>query len=175
MRLRGKTFALIAPVQLVLHQASCSNETIQNASKHYETHQNMSLGSNGVDQVHSLQKIPMRLRGTKFCINCTSSARFVSSLLQYKTIQNAQKHYETHQYMSLVFNGVDRVRSLRKIPMQFHGTNLCINLIVQPVWHRVLCNIETIPNAPKRKETHQNMSLGSNGVDQVHSLRTILA
>src|SRR6185312_7044274 len=36
-------------------------------------HQNVSLGSNGVDRVRSLRKIPMRLRGTNFC---TSSARF---------------------------------------------------------------------------------------------------
>ena len=28
-----------------------------NALKHYETHQNMNLGSNGMDQVRSLQKI----------------------------------------------------------------------------------------------------------------------
>ena len=77
----------------------------------------MSLGSNGMDRERSLQKIPMQLRGTKFCINCTSSARFVSSLVQYEKIQNAQKHYETHQYMSLGFNRVDRVRSLQKILM----------------------------------------------------------
>ena len=53
----ARTFALIAPVQYVLQQVSCSyetitnapkhNETIPNAPKHYETHQNMSLGSNG--------------------------------------------------------------------------------------------------------------------------------
>ena len=43
----------------------------------YETHQNMSLGSNGVDRVRLLRKISMRLRGTKFC---TSSARFAPSL-----------------------------------------------------------------------------------------------
>ena len=52
---RIKTFALIAPVQPVLHQASCSYETIQNAPKHYETQQYMSLGSNGVGRVHSLR------------------------------------------------------------------------------------------------------------------------
>ena len=49
-------FALIAPVQPVLHQASCSNETIQNATKHYERQKYMSLGFNGVGPVHSLQK-----------------------------------------------------------------------------------------------------------------------
>ena len=47
----ARTFALIAPVQPALHQVSCSNETIPNAPKHYEMHQNMSLGSNGVDRV----------------------------------------------------------------------------------------------------------------------------
>ena len=50
-------------------------------TKHYETYENMSLGSNGVDWVHSLRKIPTWLRGTNFCINCTSSHRFVSSFL----------------------------------------------------------------------------------------------
>jgi len=50
-----RTFALIVPVQPNLHRISCSNETIYNAPKHYETHQNMSLGSNGMDQVHLLR------------------------------------------------------------------------------------------------------------------------
>ena len=47
----ARTFALIAPVQPILHRVSCSNEIVPNAPKHYETYQNMSLGSNGVDQV----------------------------------------------------------------------------------------------------------------------------
>jgi len=50
-------YALIAPVEPILRQASCSNKTIQNAPKHYETQQYMSLGSNGVGQVRSLRKI----------------------------------------------------------------------------------------------------------------------
>ena len=54
----ARTFALIAQVHSVLHRVSCSYEMNTNAHKHYETHQNMSLGSNGVDWVHSLQKIP---------------------------------------------------------------------------------------------------------------------
>ena len=53
----ARTFALIAPVQPVLQLASCSNETIRNAPKHYEMHQVMSFGSNGVDRVRSLRKI----------------------------------------------------------------------------------------------------------------------
>ena len=45
--------------------------------------------------------------------------------------------------------------------------------LIAPVWPvllRVLCGSEVVPNAPKRKETHQNMSLGSNGVDRERSL-----
>src|SRR6185503_3212282 len=53
----ARTFALIALVPPVLYRVSCSYETIPDAPKHYETHKNMSLGSNGVDQVHSLRKI----------------------------------------------------------------------------------------------------------------------
>jgi hypothetical protein len=42
----------------------------------HEMHQNMCLWSNGEDRVHSLRKIPTRLRGTNFCINCTYLAHF---------------------------------------------------------------------------------------------------
>ena len=38
-----------------------------------------------------------------------------------------------------------------------------------PVLLRVLCGSEAVPNAPKRKETYENMSLGSNCVDQERS------
>src|SRR6185312_2098118 len=54
----ARTFALIAQVHPVLHRVSCSYEKNPNAHKHYETHQNMSLGSNGVDWMCSLRKIP---------------------------------------------------------------------------------------------------------------------
>jgi len=52
----ARTFALIAPVHPVLHRVSCSYVTIPNAPKHYEMHQNISLGSNGMDRVCSLRK-----------------------------------------------------------------------------------------------------------------------
>ena len=53
----AQTCALIAPVQPVLHRVSSINETLPNGTKYYEMHQIMSLGSNGVDRVHSLRKI----------------------------------------------------------------------------------------------------------------------
>ena len=45
--------------------------------------------------------------------------------------------------------------------------------LIAPVWRvlqQVLCNSEMVPYAPKWKETHQNMSLESNGVDRERSL-----
>ena len=43
----ARIFELIAQVHPVLHRVSCSYEMNPNAHKHYETHQNMGLGSNG--------------------------------------------------------------------------------------------------------------------------------
>jgi hypothetical protein len=69
---------------------------VPNATKLYEMHQNMRLGSNGVDQVRSLWKISKRLRGPNFG---TSSARFAPSFVIQpngpkctKIVQNAPKH-----------------------------------------------------------------------------------
>ena len=54
----ARAYALIALVHTVLHRVSCGYEMIPNTPEHYETHQNMSLGSNGVDWECLLQKIP---------------------------------------------------------------------------------------------------------------------
>ena len=55
----ARTFVLIAQVHAILHRVSCNYETIPNAPKHYEMHQNMNLGSNGMDRVRFLRKITM--------------------------------------------------------------------------------------------------------------------
>ena len=123
----ARTFALIASVQPVLLLALCRNETIQNVPKHYKTQQYMSLGSNGVGRVHSLRKIPKQLHGTNLCINCTCSTHLHRLSCSNETLPNAPKYYETHQNMSLGSNGMDRVRSLWKIPMRLRGKNFCIN------------------------------------------------
>ena len=123
----AQTFAIMALVQPILHWVSCSYETIPNASKHYETIQNMSLGSNGVDQVHSLWKITTWLRGTNFCINCTSSICFASSFMQLQMIPNAPKCCEIDRNISLESTRVDWVSSSRKISMWLRVPNFCIN------------------------------------------------
>ena len=80
----------------------------------------------------------------------------------------------THQIMSLGSNGLDRVRSLRKFKCDFVAQTCALIAPVQPILHRVSCSIETLQNAPKCYETHQNVSLGSNGLDRVRSLWKIL-
>ena len=123
----ARTSALVAPVQTVLHRVLCSNETLPNAPKHYETHQNMSLGSNGVDRFRSLRKIPMWLRGTNFSLVAPVQPVLYRASCSNKTIQNATTHNKMHQNMSLGPNGVDQVHLLRKILMRLRGKNFCIN------------------------------------------------
>ena len=101
----ARTFSLIAPVWLVLQQVSCCSKMVPNARKRKETHKNKSLGSNGVDRERSLRKILTRHRGTNFCINCTSLARFAPSFVQKQngskwteTERNAPKHEFWVQY-----------------------------------------------------------------------------
>ena len=54
----ARTLELIAPVHSTLHRVSSSYETIPNAPKHYETHQNMSLWSNGCIRCVGCENLP---------------------------------------------------------------------------------------------------------------------
>ena len=109
----ARTFALIAPVQPVLHQASCSNESIQNAPKHYKMQQYMSLVSNGAGRVHLLRKIPKRLHGTNLCINCTSSNPFCT---EFRVVM---KHCQMHP------NTTKRTKTWVYGPMGWIGSVHC--------------------------------------------------
>jgi len=122
-------FALIAPIRPVLHQVLCSNVTVPNAHKHYETQQNVSLGSNGVDRVRSLRKILMRLHGRNLRI--IVPVRPVLHRVSYsnETVPNTPKHYKKHQNMCLWSNGVDRLCSLRITPTRRHCKTFCINCV----------------------------------------------
>ena len=91
----------------------------------------------------------------------------------YETIPNAPKHYERLQNMSLGSNGWIRCVCWEKLQRDFVARTFALIAPVHPVLHQI-CSYETIPNAPKHYETHQNMSLGSNGVDRVRSLQQIL-
>src|SRR6185437_4494032 len=120
---------------------------VPNAPKWYETHQNISLGSNGKDRVRLLRKIMMRLRGTKFC---TSSTRFAPSFVRHQTVPNAPKWYEMQQNESLVSHGVDQVRSSQKTPTRLRGTNFCTSSA------RFAPSFVRQPNGPKCTQMVRN-------------------
>ena len=88
---------------------------VGNAAKH-------QFRANGMDRVRSLRKISMRLRGMNFC---TSSSRFTRSFVRQPNGSECTQIVLTRQNVSLGSNGVDRVRSLRKIPTRLRGTNFC--------------------------------------------------
>ena len=115
----ARTFALVRPV---LHRVSYGNQTVPNAPKYYETHQNVCLASNGVDRVRSLRNILTPLRGPNFC---PSSERFAPSFVRQlnspkctQMVRNAPKHEFRVQW-----SGSGAL--LRKIPMRLRGTNIC--------------------------------------------------
>ena len=123
----AKTFALIAPIQPVLHQVSCSNETIQNAPKHCETQQYMSLGSNGVVRCIRCEKFQNDFMAQTCALIAPVQPVLHRVSYSNETLPNAPKYYETHLNMSLGFNRVDKVCSLRIILMRLRGKNFWIN------------------------------------------------
>ena len=131
----------------------------------------MSLRSNGWIGFVRCQKFRCDFVARTFTLIAPVQPVLLRVLCSYETIPNAHKHYETHQNMSLASNGVDQVRSLRKIQCDFVARTFVLIEPVQYVLKQVLCCYRTIPNAPKYYETHRNISLGSNGVDWVRSLR----
>ena len=60
-----------------------------------------------------------------------------------------------------------------KLQIDFAARTFALIAPVHTVLHRVSCSYETITNAPKHSEAYENISLGSNGVDWVGSLRKI--
>jgi len=167
-----RNFASIALVQPILHRVWCGNEILPNAPKHYETHQNMSIGSNGVDWADLLQKILTQLCGLNFCINCNSSSCFEPSIVKQwngpkcpQTLRNKTKHEFRVQWGWIGCIRCD------KFGHDFVAWTFELIAPVQPILHWVYCRNEMVPNAPKHYQTQQKMSVGSNGVDQVRSLR----
>ena len=87
-----------------------------------QTHQNISLGSNGVDWVRLLQKILTRLRGPKFC---TRSAHFAPSFVrQPNGPECTQKVWNAPKRLFRVKWGGSGAFVV-KIWTQLRGTNFC--------------------------------------------------
>jgi hypothetical protein len=141
---------------------------VLDALKWYEMHQNVSLGPNGVDHVSSLRKIPTRLRGTKFC---TRSARFAPNSVRQpngpkcsQIIRNIQKHQFRVQWggSGVFLAKKSDVTSWHEL-LHYFGS-FCAE------FRKATKRTQMHPNSMKRTKI---FSLGSNGVDWVHSLRKI--
>ena len=111
----------------VFHRVPCSYETIPNAPKHYATGENMSLGPMEWIGCVLCENFRRDFVARTFALIAPADSIFHRVSCSYETIPNASQHYAMPQNMSLGSNGVDRVRSLRKILMRLRGTNLCIN------------------------------------------------
>ena len=81
-----------------------------------------SLGSNGVDRVHSLRKIQTRLRGTKFS---PSSACFAPCVVRQPNGPECNQIVRNAPIRQFRVQWGGSVRSLRKIPTRLHGTKFC--------------------------------------------------
>jgi hypothetical protein len=110
------------------------------------------------------------IRGTNFCMNWTSLVCFATSFMQLRNDPKCTQTLWNTKKMSLGSNGVDQVRWLRKITMRLRGINFCISCTSSVCFATSFMQLR---NDPKHYETHQNICIGCNGVDQVLSLRKI--
>ena len=127
----ARTFALVRPV---LHRVSKGNQTVPNARKQYETHQNVSLGSDGVDRVRSLRKKSdatswhkvLHEFGTFCTVFCKATKR---SRMHPNGMKNAPKRQFRVQWSG---SGAFVVKKFRR---NFVARTF---VLVRPVFHRVL-------------------------------------
>src|SRR6185369_8653433 len=88
-------------------------------------------------------------------MSSSSSVRFATSFVRQPMVPNAHKWYKTHKNVSLGSNGVDRARSLRKIPTRLRGTNFCTSSArFAPTFVRQPNGLECtqmVQNAPKHQ------------------------
>ena len=110
----AQTFALIVTVWRVLHEVSCNSETDPNPPKRKETHQNMSLGSNGVDRECRYEKFRHDFVARTFALIALVWRDLLQVSCSSKTVSNVPKRKEMHQSMSLGSIGVDRERRCEK-------------------------------------------------------------
>ena len=108
----AQTFALIAPHHPVLHRVSCTYETIPNAPKHYETHQNKRWGPMGWIRCVRCKKLQRDFVGRTFVLIALVLYVLHQLSCTYERIPNAPKYHEMHRNISLGSNGLDGVRWL---------------------------------------------------------------
>ena len=157
----ARTFALIAPVHPILHRVSFSYETIPNAPKHYEKAAKHEFRVRLLEKLHR-----------DFVVRTFALIAPVQSVCNkfHVVTKRSQMHPNTKkQTETLVLGPMGWIGCVRCEKSQCDFVARTFALITK----RVSCSYETIPNAPKHYETHQNIGLGSNVVDQVCSIQKI--
>jgi hypothetical protein len=108
----ARTCTLMVQVRHILHQLSCTEETVQNASKYefciHWSGSDIAKNSNIISSQTCALMAPARP-----VLHCLSWSN--------ETVRNVTKHY-------IWVLGPTRMRSLRKILTQLHCTMLCINI-----------------------------------------------
>ena len=144
----ARTFHLFGPFCTEFRKATKQSQMHPSSTKRTKI---FILGSNGVDRVRSLRKIPTRLRVTNFC---TCSVCFAPSFIRQPKGPECTQMVQNAQNIILGSNGLDRVRSLRKIPTRLRGTNFCTSSArFAPSFERQPNGTECtqiVRNAPKR-------------------------
>ena len=123
----ARTIALIVPIWHVLHRVSYGNEMVQNTQKCTKRTITWAYGP--------IRWIGCVCRGKFWHAFVARTFALITPVWPIlhrvsccnKMERNTSKMYEAHHNISLGYNGVDRVRSLWKIPTRFHSTNFCIN------------------------------------------------
>jgi hypothetical protein len=126
----------MAPVHPVLHRLSCSNKTVQNAPKQEFF----------VKWIRSGAYVAKNSDATLFFKLVRLWHQFGQFCIDFRAVS---KWSEMPQNMSFGSNGVDRVRSLRKILMRPCLANLCIHGTSSAGLHRLSCSNDTVHNASK--------------------------
>ena len=151
----ARTYVLIAPIQYVWHQVSCSYETIPNTTKRTET---LVWGPMGWIGCICCEKSRHDFVAQTFVWIVRVQYVFQQVSCSYEMIPNAPQYNKTDRIISLASNGVDLLHSLRKISSWLRGTNFCMN------WTSSVCfatSFMQLRNDPKCTKILQR----SNGVD----------
>jgi hypothetical protein len=128
----------MVPLRLVWHRVSCHNEWSKMP-------QNMSFGSNGVDQVRSLRKFSTQLRSANVCVNGASSVSFASTFVQWR---NGHKRPKTWVLGPMEWIGCVHCEKFQR---NFILRNCALMLPVQTVFHWPSCSNKMVRNAPKHE------------------------
>ena len=165
MRLRGTNYctssARFAPSFVRQPNGPKCTQMVRNAPKHQFMVQWGGLGA----------FVAKNFDATSWHELCTCSARFPPSFIRQPNGPECTQIAQNAPKRQFRVNGLDRVRSLRKIPTRLCGTNFCTSSA------RFAPSFARQPNGPGCTQIVRNapkLQFWSNGVDRLRSLRKLL-